>query len=194
LAAVLLLAAVPADRPANEHALGRLASLLTLVPASADSRRETIVETEVAVGDRRLRPPADEVDSLAAIADVRVLADAFDSLSVQSAAFSTDVLRFAHDGGTLRRYEAIATGATPAFLVVALAMSDDEGARANASRLRAMVESGSSDAARRPWSELVGIDSIEVHGRVVVAVLSTKVPTLWLSLEREPDSLVWWSD
>jgi hypothetical protein len=60
--------------------------------------------------------------------------------------------------------------------------------------LRALVSSGSSDAARRPWSDLVGVSSIEVQGRVVVAVLSTKVPTLWLSLERDPDSLVWWSD
>ena len=67
------------------------------------------------------------------------------------------------------------------------------GAHENAVRLRSLVETGSSDAARRPWSDLVGVSSIEVHGRVVVAVLSTKVPTLWLSLEREPDSLLWWS-
>ena len=131
---------------------------------------------------------------MAAVSDVRVLADALDSLSVQSAAFSTDVFRFAHDGGQLLRYRALATGTTPAFLVIALAMPDVAGAQTNAARLRALVETGSSDSARRPWSDLVGVDSIEVRGRVVVAVLSTKVPTLWLSLEREPDSLLWWSD
>ncbi|MEY2420270.1 MAG: hypothetical protein QOI95_337 [Acidimicrobiaceae bacterium] len=173
-----------------------MASLLTLVPASAESRVETIVAAEVTVGSLLVaagRPP-DEVDSLAAVSDVRVLADAFDSLSVQAAAFTTDVFRFAHDGGQLLRYSALATGATPAFLVIGLAMPSLASARENAARLRALVESGSSDAARRPWSDLVGVSSIEVQGRVVVAVLSTKVPTLWLSLEREPDSLVWWSD
>jgi hypothetical protein len=94
----------------------------------------------------------------------------------------------------LLRYDAIATGATPAFLVIAMAMPDATSAHANAARLRTMVESGSSDAARRPWSDLVAVSSIEVRGRVVLAVLSTKVPTLWLSLEREPDSLLWWSE
>jgi hypothetical protein len=153
---------------------------------------ETIVEVEVRVGDRLARAPADAIESVAAIDDVRVLADAFDALSVQSAAFSTDVFRFADNRGTLLPYRAVATGATPTFLVIALAMNDTAGARENASRLRAMVESGSSETARRPWSELVGIDSIEVHGRVVVAVLSTKVPTLWLELERRPDTLLWW--
>jgi hypothetical protein len=104
------------------------------------------------------------------------------------------VFRFAHDGGALLRYDAIATGATPAFLVIGLTMRDAAGARSNAVRLRSLIELGMSDAARRPWSDLVSVDSIEVHDRVVVAVLSTKVPTLWLSLERTPDSLVWWSD
>ena len=164
-----------------------------MVPATPESRVETIVGVDVRIDDRQVRPPARAVDSLAAVDDVRVLADAFDSLSVESAAFSTDVFRFAHDGGTLLRYEAIATGATPAFLVIAMAMPDAASARSNATRMRSMVQSGSSDAARRPWSELVGVSSIEVRGRVVLAVLSTKVPTLWLSLEREPDSLVWWS-
>lgn len=155
---------------------------------------ETVIGVEVLVGGRLVVAPAREVNSLAAVDDVRVLADAMDSLSVQSAAFSTDVFRFADNDGTLLRYDAIATGATPAFLVIALAMPDDAGAQLNASRLRAIVESGSSEAARRPWSELVGVDSIETRGRIVLAVLSTKLPTLWLSLERQPDSLVWWSD
>jgi hypothetical protein len=192
--ALTLLTALPADRPPNGVGQGRLASLLTLVPADAAARVETIVSVDVMVGDRQVRPPADEVDSMAAVADVRVLAEAFDLLSVQSAAFTTDVFRFAHDGGQLRRYSALATGTTPAFLVIGLAMTDAAGARENAARLRAFLETGASDAARRPWSDLVGVSSIEVQGRVVVAVLSTKVPTLWLSLERDPDSLVWWSD
>jgi hypothetical protein len=186
---------VPADRPASGVGRGRLASLLTLVPASPESRVETVLAFDVPIGDVQLPlPPPDEVDSLAAVPDVRALADAFDALSVQSAAFTTDVFRFAHDGGQLLRYSALATGATPAFLVIGLAMASAAEAQENASRLRALVSSGSSDAARRPWSDLVGVSSIEVHGRVVVAVLSTKVPTLWLSLERDPDSLVWWSD
>ena len=91
------------------------------------------------------------------------------------------------------QYRALATGATPAFLVIGLAMPDAASARANAFRLRTMVEAGASDTARRPWSDLVGVSSIEVQGRVVLAVLSTKLPMLWLSLEREPDSLLWWS-
>lgn len=138
--------------------------------------------------------PLSEASSLAAVADVRDLADAFDALSVQSAAFTTDVFRFAHADGQLLRYSALATGATPAFLVIGLAMPSADLARENASRLRTLVSSGVSAAARRPWSDLVGVSSIEVQGRVVVAVLSTKVPTLWLSLEREPDSLLQWTD
>jgi hypothetical protein len=193
LLAAVLLGAMPADRP-SLVGRGRIASLLTLAPASPASRVETVVEVDVRIGDGQVPLPVDEVDSLAGVGDVRVLADAFDSLSVRSAAFTTDVFRFAHDGGTLLRYSALATGATPAFLVIGLAMTSAAGAQANAARLRELVESGSSDAARRPWSELVGVSSIEVRGRVVLAVLSTKVPTLWLSLEREPDSLVWWSD
>jgi hypothetical protein len=173
-----------------------LASLLTLVPATPASRTETVVgvDLQVSTGALLTALPMLEVDSLAGVADVRELADAFDTLSVQSAAFTTDVFRFAHDGGQLLRYSALATGATPAFLVIGLAMPTAADAVENARRLRALVESGSSDAARRPWSDLVGVSSIEVQGRVVVAVLSTKVPTLWLSLERAPDSLVWWSD
>ena len=193
-AAVLALAVVPADRPSGSAELGRLASLLTLVPASAASRTETVIGVDVRVGDQPVSsPPGLEVDSLAAVSDVRLLADAFDSLSVQSATFTTDVFRFAHDGGQLLQYRALATGATPAFLVIGLTMSSAADARDNAARLRTLVTSGSSSAARRPWSDLVGIESIEVHGRVVVAVLSTKLSTLWLSLEREPDSLLWWS-
>ncbi|MEY2450327.1 MAG: hypothetical protein QOH79_3803 [Acidimicrobiaceae bacterium] len=198
---LLLLAVVPADRGDSLAGRGRLASLLTLVPASAEARVETIVEVGLRIGDRQLpqRPqdeagPPDEAGSLAAVDDLGLLADAFDALSVQSAAFTTDVFRFAHDGGQLLRYSALATGATPAFLVIGMALPSAAAARENAARLRSVVETGSSDAARRPWSDLVGVSSIEVHGRVVVAVLSTRVPTLWLSLERSGDSLVWWSD
>lgn len=193
-ALVLLLGAVPADRPADGRGRGRLASLLTLVPASAASRTETVIGTDVALSNGPLATHArSEAESLAAVDDVRVLADAFDSVSVQSATFTTDVFRFAHDGGLLLQYQALATGATPAFLVIGLAMPDASGARANAARLRTLVETGSSDTARRPWSDLVGVNSIEVQGRVVLAVLSTKLPSLWLALEREPDSLLWWS-
>ncbi|MEY2432151.1 MAG: hypothetical protein QOC92_1876 [Acidimicrobiaceae bacterium] len=188
----MLLVVLPADRAPAGPGLGRLGSLLTLAPATAASRVETIVDVEVRIGDQIVRPPDNEADSMAAIEDIRVLADAFDALSVQSAAFSTDVFRFADNRGVLVPYQAVATGATLAFLVIALAMNDPAGARENASRLRAIVESGASATARRPWSELVGIDSIEVRGRVMVAVLSTKVPTLWLSLERQPDTFLWW--
>jgi len=192
-ALLLVIVAIPADHSASV-VRGRLASLLTLVPANAASRTETVVDTEVSVNNSPVVTPArNEAESLAAVADVRVLADAFDSISAQSAAFTTDVFRFAHDGGQLLQYRALATGATPAFLVIGLAMPDAASARENATRLRALVESGSSDTARRPWSDLVGVSSIEVQGRVVLAVLSTKLPALWLALEREPDSLLWWS-
>jgi hypothetical protein len=189
----VLLSVSPADHGTGPSRLGRLGTLLTLVPADAASRMETVIEDEVHVGDQIVRAPPEEVDSLAAVDDVRVLANAFDALAVQSAAFSADVFRFVHDNGKLLPYRAVATGATPAFLVIGLAMNDPAGARENATRLRTLVESGESDAARRPWSELVGVDSIETFGRVVLAVLSTKVPTLWLSLQREPDSLLWFS-
>jgi hypothetical protein len=171
-----------------------LASLLSLVPADAASRTETTIEAEVRVGDSVLTAkPPQEKDSLFAVADVRLLADAFDEQNVEAAAFTTDVFRFAHDGGQLLRYDALATGITPAYLVIGLTMPTDALARENASRLRGLVQTGTSDAARRPWSDLVGVLSITTRGRVVVAVLSTKVPSLWLSLERAPDSLVWWS-
>ena len=190
----LFVGAVPADRPTDGRGRGRLASLLTLVPANAASRTETVIGSDVTVSDGALAAPVrSEVESLAGVDDVRVLADAFDSVSVQSAAFTTDVFRFAHDGGPLLQYRALATGATPAVLAIGLAMPDAASARENAARLRAMVETGSSDTARRPWSDLIGVSSIEVQGRVVLAVLSTKLPMLWLSLEREPDSLFWWS-
>jgi hypothetical protein len=192
LVLAVLLTAVPADHQAGSSPLGRLATLLTLVPANAASRVETVVDVEVSIGDRIVRPPDEEVDSIAAVDDVLVLANAFDEVAVGSAAFSTDVHRFSHDGGVLLPYRAVATGAGPGVLAIAFAQASTADAAENASRFRAMVASGSSVAARRPWSELLRARSIEARGRVVVAVLLTRSPTLWLQLEREPDSLLWW--
>jgi hypothetical protein len=165
---------------------------LLRTPATTNSRVETVVDRFTPAVSAR-----SAAGSLGADRDLRPLADAMDSIGADTAAFSTDVFRFAHDGGTLRPYRAIAVGAGVRsdgdFMAIALAEPDAAAALENANRLRTIVESGSGLNNRRRWSELLRPESIEARGRIVLALLPTSLPMLWLDLERNPDTLLWWS-
>lgn len=183
---------VTADRAASAGP-GPLLARLTRVEASPSSRSETIVDRFDAIGAES----SDETRSLAADVDVAALADALDSAGVDVAAFSTDVSRFHDDRGTLLPYRAVAVGtgtrASGTYLALAFAQSDRASAVAQRQRLDDLLRTGVALQARRPWSDLLHVERLEVRGRVVLAILPTTVTTLWLDLERSPDTLLWWS-
>jgi hypothetical protein len=82
----------------------------------------------------------------------------------------------------------------PVYLV-ALAHDSAAAAAANAQALEEMVASGSSLATRRPWSDIVTLDGVEVTGddRVVIARLrqtDSGPPALWYQVIQQRDSLV----
>ncbi|GEM_PF-7087399 len=143
--------------------------------------------------------------SLATRADLGALAAALDGLRVHAAAFTTDVARFARPspapdgapGDALEPYRALATGigrdGSGPFVAVAVVARDHDAAARDAARLRAIVTSGTDVVDRRPWSDLLRVERVDVVGDVVVAVLPTRVPALWLATERQPNSLVWWA-
>lgn len=189
---VVLLVSAPADRTAVHVPSGPLYSRMLRIEESDATRHEVVVDRFSALGDRL----HDETTSVAANDDVGLLAAAFDDAGVDSAVFSIDVARFAKPEGRLRRYRALALGSGTdkdgPFMTIGLALDNAADARDEAHRLAAMLQSGGSHAARRPWHELLAVEKLETRGRIVVAVLPTKVPMLWLQLEREPDTLVWW--
>ncbi len=189
---LVLLLLVPADRPpAVAH--GPLLSALTRVVATPESRVETVVDRFTPLGARL----SNETITLAADPDVALLADALDTVGVDQAAFSTDSFRFVHDGAALLQYRALATGAgvrgDGRYMAIAFAEPDHAAAVEQVKRLDKVLHSGQDEAARRPWSDLVAVERLEARGRVVLAVLPTKLDTLWLELERQPDTLLWWS-
>lgn len=69
---------------------------------------------------------------------------------------------------------------------------DSSSAAENARRLAAIVSAGTDVADRRPWRDLLGVDSIEATGRLVTARLSTRRSVLWIALVSNPGSLLWW--
>jgi hypothetical protein len=190
--AAALLLIVPADQSDVGQRRGPLFSQLLRVEASAETRTETVVD--------RFSPAAarlsDETRSLAADDDIGLLAMAFDTIGVDEAAFSSDVLRFRDDNGALLRFGAIAIGAgvdaNGTYMAIAFAQKNHAEASEQLHRLEAVLRTGTSSAARRPWSDVVSIGQLSANGRVVIAVLPTRLPTLWLELERTPDTLLWW--
>lgn len=188
----VVLCVVPGDQMLGGVGRGPLLARLTAVEATAASRTETVV-------DRFLAIPADAVDgahSLAADPDVGPLAQTFDELGVDTAAFTTDVFRYENSGGVLLRYRALAVGSgvqsSAPFMAVGFAQDDDASAREQAARFESVVRSGVNQSARRPWSELVTLVHLETRGRFVFAVLATPLRMLWLDLARHPDTLLWW--
>jgi hypothetical protein len=155
-------------------------------------------------GEHTGSPAARPSQSLAVAADVRPLVDALDALDVHAAVFSTDVFRFQEPtprpndaaAESLLPYRSVAAGVghdgDGAFVVIALLMTDDASARVNAARLTTIATSGLDANDRRPWSDLVTVRSSSNTGPVAVLVLRTRVPLLWIGLERRPDTLVWW--
>jgi len=190
---VLVLVGAPADRALTPQPGGPLYSRLLRIEASDVTRRETVIDR---FGDI---PPrlAEEARSLAADDDLGLLAAAFDDEGVDRAVFSTDTPRFANAAGRLRQYRALAIGSGSnkdgPFMTIGLAMDSAAGARDEAHRLSGMLQSGGSHAALRPWHDLLAVQKLETRGRIVIAVLPTLLSMLWLQLEREPDTLVWWS-
>jgi hypothetical protein len=142
--------------------------------------------------------------SLLSARDVRPLADALDGFSVHAAVFSTDVFRFQEPSPSpedaapdaLLPYRSVALGVghdgDGAFMAIALLMPDDASARVNASRLATIASSGLDANDRRPWSDLVSVRESRTSGAVAVVVLRTRVPLLWIAVERRPDTLLWW--
>jgi hypothetical protein len=182
---------VPADTVKAGDGGGPLTAGLRRVAATSETRVETII-------DRFDPPPAagDETRSLAADRDLWAVATAVDAAGADTAAFTTDVFRFREDRGSLLPYRALAVGigarSGGSFMVLAIAMDDASAANAQVERFETEVRTGTSVAARRPWSELVGIERLETRGRVLLAVLTTRIAALWIDLERHPDTLLWW--
>jgi hypothetical protein len=157
---------------------------------------------------------AGRAGSLAAVPALADLATALDAAGAHAAAFSTDTGQFARDNAVpddlppevaatvaaqtlLRPYDAVATGVArrngKTELIVVVLNPDKATAATNATRLRAIVEKGSSFAAKRPWHDLLTVAAITTSGRVVTARLTTNVGSLWLDVILGGDSLLWWS-
>jgi hypothetical protein len=193
IAVATLILVVPADGQAMATPNGPLYRRLLRVEATDSARSETVVDRFSPLGPSL----NDETRSLAADDDVALLARALDDVGVDRAAFTTDVARFESAEGHLRHYRALALGdgrtKDGPFMTIAVAVEDDAAAADEARRLAGMLQTGGSHLARRPWHDLLAVQSLETRGRIVVAVLPTTLPMLWLQLARQPDTLVWWS-
>ena len=190
---VMVLVSAPADRAVVTGPRGPLYSRLLRIEASDVTRRETVVDRFGEIAPAL----ADETRSLAADDDIGLLAAAFDGEGVDRAVFTTDAPRFANAEGRLRPYRALALGSGSnkdgSFMTIGLALDNAADARDEAHRLSGMLQTGGSRGARRPWHDVLAVQKLETRGRFVIAVLPTILPMLWLQLEREPDTLVWWS-
>lgn len=159
-------------------------------PYAAWSERAASVEGSIDAAAGDVDSLADDRDLIAAMKALRTRGGYAGFLATSPVAAGAD------PGGPepLAPYDALAIGPTlergnqPQIIVV-LAYPDASTARAQAARLRAIAEDGTS-VTGTAWRDVIEIADVEAVGRLVVGRFETDRPTLWLDVVLRRDSLL----
>jgi hypothetical protein len=135
----------------------------------------------------------DPEESLAGVDDLRSATAVLDEFGAATAAL-VDARQLGDGDGALAPYEVLAIGNLPSaeelLGLIVLVHDEEDTARENAARLRAIIEEGEALIGGGAWSDLLGVRDVSVDGRLTVAEVEiTRNPSVLFDAFYRRDSL-----